>query len=296
MAIPDAQLNTWSAPGSVTQSSHTYNSIKGVLENNRSPYYARDFDVFLQGSYKNDTNVYRDSDVDIVICLDQTYYSNTAQLKPSARGNYDGAFVPATYSLPTFKAHVLEWLDATYGSAVVPGNKAIKIQGYGTRRDADVLVCAEHRRYWEESTGRDSLYDRGISFWSGAVEIVNFPKQHADNCTQKHKETRQWFKTMVRVYKNMRNRMLEDGYLAEGIAPSYFIEGMLWNVPNGKFGRTFSDSFINTFNWVHGADRSTLRCANDLFRLLYPNAKECWEPANFETYLVAAKKYWEDWS
>jgi hypothetical protein len=40
---------------------------------------------------------------------------------------------------------------------------------------------------------------------------------------------------MVRVFKNMRNSMIEKGFLAEGVAPSYFIEGMLWNVPNDRF-------------------------------------------------------------
>src|SRR3954469_13287501 len=37
------------------------------------PYYAKAFRTFLQGPYGNDTNIYADSDVDIVIRLDSTF-------------------------------------------------------------------------------------------------------------------------------------------------------------------------------------------------------------------------------
>jgi len=66
---------------------------------------------------------------------------------------------------------------------VEPGNKAIFVKGNGSRRDADVLAAAEHRRY----TGPGDNYHAGIVFWtSDGTEIVNFPKQHSANCTAKH--------------------------------------------------------------------------------------------------------------
>src|SRR5690606_967984 len=70
MPIPESQLETWSHQGSITQSSSTYNTIKSVLEDSATPYAGRNFKVFLQGSYGNDTNIYAESDVDIVIRLD----------------------------------------------------------------------------------------------------------------------------------------------------------------------------------------------------------------------------------
>jgi hypothetical protein len=66
MAIPESQLNTWSAQGSVQQSKNTYATVKGVLESGSAPYSSRSYDTFLLGSYGNDTNVYADSDVDVV--------------------------------------------------------------------------------------------------------------------------------------------------------------------------------------------------------------------------------------
>jgi len=77
MPIPESQLETWSHQGSVTQSSSTYNSVKDVLEASTTPYADKNFKVFLQGSYGNDTNIYAESDVDIIIKLDDCFFSDT---------------------------------------------------------------------------------------------------------------------------------------------------------------------------------------------------------------------------
>lgn len=297
MAIPESQLETWSHQGSVTQSAQTYETVRNVLSDSTSPYYSKDFSIFLQGSYGNDTNVYRDSDVDIVIRLNQTYYSDANSLTPDAKANYERAFSRATYAYTEFKADVLAWLQKKFGADAKPGKKAIFIKGSGNRRDVDVLVCAQHRRYRAASTGLDNQYDEGITFWTaGGTEIVNFPKQHTENCTTKHKNTNQRFKRMVRVYKNMRNQMIDGKYIADGVAPSYFLEGMLWNVPADKFVQSYQESFVNTFNWVLNADKTQLACANDLHWLVRDHANICWSPANFEAYLAAATKYWNEWA
>jgi hypothetical protein len=73
MPIPESQLHTWSHQGSVTQSSATFNAIKNVLEAADTPFSGKDYSVFLQGSYGNDTNIYAESDVDIVIKLDDCW-------------------------------------------------------------------------------------------------------------------------------------------------------------------------------------------------------------------------------
>jgi tRNA nucleotidyltransferase (CCA-adding enzyme) len=73
VAIPESQLDTWSHQGSIAQSSSTYNTIKNVLERGTTPYANKNFEVFLQGSYGNDTNIYAESDVDIVIVLNDCW-------------------------------------------------------------------------------------------------------------------------------------------------------------------------------------------------------------------------------
>lgn len=296
MAIPEAQLETWSHQGSVSQSAQTYETIKKVLNDSSSPYFSRDFSIFLQGSYGNATNVYRDSDVDIVIRLNQTFYSDLSKLEPGAKASFGTTYLDVTYGYDEFKADVLSWLTKQFGADVKPGKKAIFIKGSSGRRDADVLVCANFRRYREGSSGTDMQFEEGICFFlPDKTRIVNFPQQHADNCTTKHQSTSQWFKRVVRVYKNMRNRMVDDGHIADGVAPSCFLEGMLWNVPNGNFGKSFGDSFVETLNWVVQTDKTQLACANDLYWLVGDNSHNCWPTANFDAYIAATKKFWNEW-
>ncbi|MCL4690095.1 MAG: nucleotidyltransferase [Burkholderiales bacterium] len=296
MAIPEEQLKTWSKQGSVPQSAATYQAIKAVLEDKNAPYHAKRFEPFLQGSYGNDTNVWKDSDVDIVMRLDSVYYSDLDFLTPEANANFEKARDPAQYSFDQWKADVLAWLQKKYPGAVTPGNKAIFIKGNGNRRDADVVVCCQLRRWWESSNGVDDKFTEGICFFlPDGTRIENFPERHMANCTQKHQDTDEWFKKVVRVYKNMRNRMIEDGVLAEGIAPSYYLEGMLWNVPDDKFGTSFDASFVNTYNWVIQAERDKLVTASGMHWLVRNGQHTSWPVANFDVYLAAAGKFWTEW-
>ena len=101
MPIPESQFDTWSHQGSVTQSAATYNAIKSVLEASTTPYADKNYSVFLQGSYGNDTNIYAESDVDIVIKLDDCWQSDLSELTQEEKVNYDKAYVSATYTQNT---------------------------------------------------------------------------------------------------------------------------------------------------------------------------------------------------
>ena len=86
MEISESQFEIWSHQGSKSQSASTYKTVKGVLNDSRSPYYKWLYRIFLQGSYGNDTNIYADSDVDIVICLESVYYSDLQHLNDQEKG------------------------------------------------------------------------------------------------------------------------------------------------------------------------------------------------------------------
>jgi hypothetical protein len=161
------------------------------------------------------------------------------------------------------------------------------------RRDADVLVAQQFRRYYDFQNTGNQRYEEGICFYLDGTRIENFPKQHSENCTVKHQNTTNWFKTMVRIFKNMRNTMIRNGFLAEGVAPSYFLEGMLYNVPDDKFGGTHADTWVKCFNWIITADRDNLLCGNRLHWLVRDNSPTSWPIANFNMFTAAAKKYWE---
>lgn len=295
MAISEEQLATWSKQGPSAQFTATYETIRGVLNDSSSPYYSKEFTIFLQGSYKNDSNVYGDSDVDVVIRLDGTFYTDLDQLPADDIAAYNAARSSATYSLQQFKADVVGWLTKKYGNDVDLGTKAIFIKGNGARRDADVLVCAKLRRYHSFKSQQNHSYTEGICFFrSDGTRIDNFPIQHSDNCTTKHQSTKSWFKPTVRTYKNLRNALIRNKTINDGLAPSYFIEGLLYNVPVDRFGGSQQQNFYDVVKWLNEADRAKFLCANEMYYLFHPTSPVTWRAGACETFLEAVIKYWND--
>ena len=292
MAISERQLETWASQGPTKQFTDTYQSIRGNLLDTSAPYPVKDVSVFLQGSYCNDTNVYGDSDVDIVLKHNGAFYYDISQMTPEEQDSFKAAFSKdAAYGYIQFKADAESWITDLYTNVEVDG-KAVFIEGNSSRRDADVLVCQQFRRYTSYRAGAHN-YHEGVAFYVGEKRIENFPKQHSDNLTAKHQATASAFKPLVRIFKNMRNSMIDKGMLTDGIAPSYFIEGMLSNVPNDKFVGDYRDMWIACFNWIVTADETKLTTGSRLHWLVRDNDSVCWSSANFHAFTAALKKYWE---
>lgn len=144
MAIPEVNLRTFAEIGAQATSRDTYATISRVFDGANFGG-SLDFDVFLQGSYGNDTNIFRESDVDVVIRLNSTYTSDDSGLTPQAR--LARATQPwATYNHSDFQRDVLALLSVCFGDDVQRGSKAITIKAYGNRRKTDVIVALEHRK------------------------------------------------------------------------------------------------------------------------------------------------------
>jgi hypothetical protein len=295
MAIPESQLETWSHQGSIQQSSDTYATVKRALEANDTKYADKSRDVFLQGSYGNDTNIYAESDVDVVMRTDSIYYYDTSELNPQELQSFYASFTAATYTYAGYKSQVVQALQKGFGqNDVKPGEKAVKIKASGNRRSSDVVVATEFRRYYSGPLG--SLYVPGICFFTPSGEqISNYPKQHSANLTTKHQATYRWFKPMVRILKNMRSKLVDDGTLAPGSAPSYFIEGLLYNVPNEKFGTSYGGTFVAAVNWILSADRTKFVTPSGQHYLARDGAPECWPCWNCDRFIDEIVKLWKDW-
>jgi hypothetical protein len=296
MGIPESQFVTWAKQGAIQQSRDTYATIKNALEANGAPYAGKSFTPFLQGSYGNDTNIYADSDVDMVMRLDSVFYHDLRNLPASDQSAFLSSKTDATYGISDFKKDVTAQLTSKFGADVKPGTKAIFIKGNGSRRDVDVLVCVELRKFTKFAGWSNQAYVEGICFFlQDGTRIDNFPKQHSENCTAKHQATNKWFKPTVRVLKNMRNHIIDSGLIKEGLAPSYYLEGLLYNVPNDKFGGSYADTLADSLNWILQADRNKFVCANEQFYLLREGSPMTWREANCTTFLNAAAGLWNNW-
>jgi hypothetical protein len=301
MAIPESQLDTWSHQGAMKQSRDTYATVKNALEAKNTKYADKAYEVFLQGSYGNDTNIYAESDVDVVIRLDDLYYYDISELNATDNQIFNSSLSEVAYDLPEFKTDVIAALRRSFDLGKIfdppdvhPGKKAIKVNGSGSRRNADVLASAQFRRYY--STANGMRHTPGICFFnSSGTRIVNYPKLHSSNCTSKHQATDSWFKPMVRVLKNMRSKLVDSGVINAGVAPSYFLEGLLYNVPNDKFGGSYGATFVAAMNWIVKAQRDKLLCAHGQHWLVRDSAAESWPIVNYTTFINAVINMWNTW-
>lgn len=296
MAIPETQLETWSQQGSQVQSASTYQTIKGVLDDPNSPYYKWNYRIFLQGSYGNHTNIYADSDVDVVICLTSVYYGDISHLNDVEKARYEANRSPGGFGFDEFKSAVLAWLKDKFGADVEARKKAIFIPGNGSRRDADVLVCVANKQFTSYPATGEPAFIEGVCFWTlDGEKIVNYPRRHLDNCTNKNGATASRFKPNIRVLKNMRNAMIKHGYVKSGLAPSYYLEGMLSNVPAQYFVESRQQTFENYMRWVQISPTGELTCANGIHYLLRDGHSVCWNVADFNTFRSSAMLFYNQW-
>lgn len=296
MAIPEAQLDTWCKQGATVTSASTYATIKGALEDSSAGYSGKNFSIYLQGSYGNDTNIFSESDVDVVIQLNSAFYQDISKLTQGEKELYEKSFSNAVYTYSDFKKDVEAALKKAFGVDVKVGKKAIKITASGNRRSADVIAACQYRRYLKFNGVNDQDYVEGIYFESSdGVAIKNYPKVHSKNLTAKHKDTNGMLKPMVRILKNMRSRMVDHGLLKEGIAPSYYVEGLFYNVPSEQFvSNSYGDTFCNGINWLLKADKAKLVCANWQYYLLGSSNVQ-WTETDFHTFLSEVCDFWKNW-
>jgi hypothetical protein len=295
MPIPESQLETWSHQGSITQSSNTYNSVKNVLGHTSTSFASKNYSIFLQGSYGNDTNIYAESDVDVVIKLQSTFQHDLSNLSGDQQAAFKSAHSDATYTHKDFNADVLKALTSNYGADVKAGKKAITIESNGNRRKTDVIAAIQYRRYHAFKSLNDQSYTEGICFYTISGEkIINYPQQHSENLIGKQKATKN-FKSMVRILKNLRSRLIEEGLLQAGAAPSYYLEGLLYNVPDVQFVGNYHESFVNAINWIHDADRSQFVCANEQYYLLREDSLVTWRAHQCDEFVAAAIELWQQW-
>lgn len=243
-------FRNWAKPSSDTEQQKCDNAIRMIRDaiNGDSVLSNKNIDVFAQGSYRNNTNVRQDSDVDVCVCLMDVCFVDYSMC--DTLSNQTVGLSSLDYTYCEFKSAVEKALVAKFGrSSVKRGNKAFDIHATTYRVDADVVPCFEHRRY----TGQ-RLCDGTYYYLSGTEfhpdsggRVINWPQQHYENGIAKNEATGNRFKYITRVLKRLENEMLESGITAAKSIPSYLIECLVWNVPNEGFGH---DAYTDDVRYV----------------------------------------------
>lgn len=224
----------------------THNMIRDHLESDSSlaKYH---LNTYLQGSYKNSTNVRGDSDVDMGARTSDIFFYDLSELPDEApasgtygyagkslRARVQESISPASYTYREYRRDVYASLMKEYGN-VTDGNKAITVAGNTYRLDADVLPCIAMRWYYTTYSGNADYHD-GIAFLtSDDKRIVNFPQQHFDNLGEKDRRNDNKVKGCIRIMKRLRNELEDAGAWDRKRSPSFYLESLIWNAPDSKF-------------------------------------------------------------
>lgn len=295
MAIPESQLETWSRHGATASATALYERIRTGLQSDPA-LQGRNFEVFLQGSYRNSTNIRGDSDVDVVAMLTDTYMPEYGALDAYTRSVVEGRASTATYKLTDFRRDVLGAIRRSFPMHnVTEGGKSIKIPRTSNNIPADVVPSLQYRLYLpSQGLLADANYIEGI--WLRDVQrnysVVSYPKRSYDNGVAKHGRTNQWYKPTVRIFKNARGWLEDNGLMQSGTASSHAIECLLYNVPDEQFGVSYGDTFVNVVNWLNGADLTNFVCQNGIQRLFDSGR---WTTQYARTYIDALIQMWNQW-
>jgi hypothetical protein len=150
------------------------------------------------------------------------------------------------------------------------------------------VPCTAYRQYRNQYE-----YASGITFWArSGVQIINFPKNHLRNGSEKNNRCHTYYKPNVRVIKNARNR-------AGSNLPSYFLECLVYNAPDHCFGPRHVDTFVATIRYlVESVEDDTIqsfRCQNEQ-QTMCGSAPHQVDVASVERFLKAMVSLWEKWT
>jgi hypothetical protein len=293
----ETTFRNWSGPSSATEQEKMENAERQIRAAIResTKLATKTIEVFPQGSYRNNTNVRQESDVDICVrCMDSFFFDFYFAKQVA----YESAGIAeATYLYTEFKNDVEDALVSKFGRRRVNrGNKAFDIHENSTCVDADVVACFEHRRYSHINQYGHPQFISGTQFPADdGSRIINWPHQHNDNGVVKNNITGRRFKTMVRILKRLRNEMDANGITATGPIPSYLIECLVFNAPKGAFGHIqyVDDMRLILAHTIHGTSTDA-NCVewgevNDLKYLFRPT--QPWTRIQAYQFLIAAWIY-----
>lgn len=283
-------FTTWAKGPAATETTRCENSIKAIKAaiGNSDILKNRSIDVFLQGSYRNRVNIRQDSDVDVGIVCNDTFFYNLPPDTTASGMNID----PAAYGYSQFKNEVEQALISYFGiSSVTRGNKAFDIKANTYRVEADVAPFFEYRHYTDTSScikGVKLKPDRG-------GEVINYPERHYEKGVSKNDNTSRRYKRCVRILKNLKCKMEEEGSLSAKALPGFLIECMVYNVPDDAFVYADFNSIVkyvlaHIFNNTRPTDDCSKWTEVNDFKYLF-HSSQPWTKAQAHQFVSEAWNY-----
>ena len=146
--------------------------------------------------------------------------------------------------------------------------------------DSDLVVTVSHKQ--------------GIGFYLSDDKrwVVSYPQQHRDRGAKKEEATSNRFKRTIRMFKAARNRLVEKRVITKDDAPSYFIECLLYNVPNGMLRPELAPTYTGILGWLKKAKLRDFQCQNGQVSL-FGRGREQWTVQKAQAFRKALQGLWE---
>jgi len=284
MGIPLDVLQKWSQPGKSENSKTTYQIFQDLLINK----LGNNLKIFLQGSYHNSTHVKENSDIDIVVLNNDIIINNTLY---GLTGNLP--------DLRQWKNIIYNRINGAQNIYLTNDHKTIKYKGNNNYVPVDIIPCGYYRGSVVGSPVGIIIYDSFNNCY-----FVNYPEQHYDNGTLKSNSTDGNFKKTVRMFKNARNKAVDKGYLQNiDKCPSYFLECLVFNVPDDNFTGNEKDVFYNVIKYLYTNinNLNNIKCQNKIQNLFGQTdfgtiRYNKWNISDAIESVNAITKLWDNWS
>jgi len=284
------QFREWAKPPGATEEQRMLNAEKVVRNaiDSSGTLQGKSIRVFAQGSYRNNTNIPGESDVDIAVICDDIFFPDY----PEGTNQTTFRNIDADYTYTSFKNGVEQALVSYLGrSAVRRGNKALALKETTYHVDADVAPFFEHRRYDKDGSylsGVELRPDNGSPF-----NVINWPEQHYRHGVEKNTATGRRYKAFVRILKSLRDEMETQGIaVAKEIPRGFLLECLGWNVSNELLGQQFYLKDVRAaLAHIYVATESETGCSewgevSELKYLFRPSQK--WTREQVSAFVLAA--------
>ncbi len=282
MKYSEETLKGWKNPASESEEQRIQNTISMIKSAISGSEDLKDLtiEVFIQGSYANNTNVHTNSDVDVCVMLKSTFYTEY----PDGKSRKDYGFVEGTISFDEYKRRVKAAIINKFGSAsVTEGNKSLKVRSNSYHVNADVVVAFMLKNYNVINSTDPERYIEGTRFYSvDNIEVTNYPKEHIRNGINKNNRTNYQYKYLVRIFKRIRNKMVEDKKINGDKISSFLTECLIWNVP---------DSIITGYStWTETVKQAIIYLYNEI----NDSKHKEWGEVSERLYLFHSGRKWTD--
>ena len=258
----------------------------------------QDVQIYLQGSYENETMVDEFAKLEIVVEFGQNAFGEIdkkPQLKVKSIWSDNSlirkrivAFKPNIH-LQLIKKLMLESLiEETGNEGIYNNSKSIFIPAYKKNKiPCEILPC-----YTLSTSEKDEsvmIYDSYINKY-----VVTFPKLHCENLKIKDKLTNGAFIEMVRVFRNIRDILVDNEIIDVSFAPTYFLECLLYNVPNELYKGKLSSVLLKILNYFMNCNLNKFVCAHERFKM-FGNNSDAWTIYKARSFINLMTQIWEEY-